>query len=341
MNGLVKPGDGDSYELEEPSDEERASSSEDELEVLLNGTADQKRRLIREYLTGESEASSGDEFEKEMEAELSGTLKTLETTWGPLAAVGPSEGTASQPALPEANMYDKIYFDSDSEDEDTPSSSTGRKRRQRSVQTNEELFYDPEEDDRDQAWVDSRRRAYSRRPGSGKSRSGPGLPGLPSSDAVLNCPACMITLCLDCQRHEKYRTQYRAMFVMNCSVKRDQVLRYKALQERRRRPKRRNPRNKGQRRQQEEEEEGEGEGEEQEEGGAPGGAGQELGGGGGGGRGSALEEAPAPRGGAPGPRGMAGEEVYHPVQCSECSTEVAVVDQEDVFHFFNILASHC
>ena len=54
--------------------------------MLLNGTADQKRRLLREYLTGESEASSGDEFQKEMEAELSTTLKTLETTWGPLAA---------------------------------------------------------------------------------------------------------------------------------------------------------------------------------------------------------------------------------------------------------------
>lgn len=61
-------------------------SSEDELDVLLNGTPDQKKKLIREYLTGESESSSGDEFEKEMEAELSSTIKTIEGTWGPSAA---------------------------------------------------------------------------------------------------------------------------------------------------------------------------------------------------------------------------------------------------------------
>lgn len=34
------------------------------------------------------------------------------------------------------------------------------------------------------------------------------------------------------------------------------------------------------------------------------------------------------------------EEVYHPVLCTECSTEVAVTDKDEVFHFFNVLASH-
>lgn len=34
------------------------------------------------------------------------------------------------------------------------------------------------------------------------------------------------------------------------------------------------------------------------------------------------------------------EEVYHPVLCTECSTEVAVMDKDEVFHFFNVLASH-
>ncbi|EFJ44907.1 hypothetical protein VOLCADRAFT_64139 [Volvox carteri f. nagariensis] len=38
------------------------------------------------------------------------------------------------------------------------------------------------------------------------------------SDAVLSCPGCFTTLCIDCQRHEKYHHQYRAMFVMNCAV---------------------------------------------------------------------------------------------------------------------------
>lgn len=58
--------------------------------MLLNGTPEQKKKLIREYLTGESESSSGDEFEKEMEAELCTTIKTIEGTWGPSTA-GKSE----------------------------------------------------------------------------------------------------------------------------------------------------------------------------------------------------------------------------------------------------------
>lgn len=79
----------DSYEIEEPSDEERAcSSSEDELDILLNGTPDQKKKLLREYLTGESESSSGDEFEKEMEEELSSTIKSMECKWTTPSAQG-------------------------------------------------------------------------------------------------------------------------------------------------------------------------------------------------------------------------------------------------------------
>lgn len=51
------------------------------MDVLLHGTPDQKRKLIRECLTGESESSSDDEFQKEMEAELNTTMKTMEGTW--------------------------------------------------------------------------------------------------------------------------------------------------------------------------------------------------------------------------------------------------------------------
>lgn len=40
------------------------------------------------------------------------------------------------------------------------------------------------------------------------------------SDAVLSCPGCFTMLCLDCQKHDKYHNQYRAMFVVNCQVRR-------------------------------------------------------------------------------------------------------------------------
>jgi hypothetical protein len=38
------------------------------------------------------------------------------------------------------------------------------------------------------------------------------------SDAVLSCPCCLQIVCMDCQRHERYTNQYRAMFVMNIGV---------------------------------------------------------------------------------------------------------------------------
>ncbi|CAK7337876.1 unnamed protein product [Dovyalis caffra] len=42
-------------------------------------------------------------------------------------------------------------------------------------------FYDPELDDKDELWVQKKRKGSD-------------------SDAVLSCPACFTTLCLDCQR---------------------------------------------------------------------------------------------------------------------------------------------
>ncbi|KAM9777812.1 E2F-associated phosphoprotein [Neosynchiropus ocellatus] len=311
MSTIHKGEQHDSYDLEEESDEDRgASSSEDELDVLLNGTPDQKKKLIREYLTGESESSSGDDFEKEMEAELSSTIKTMEGSWRPTApgdtrmdlctflisdihnmGCCPGETTAAGTS----QMYDKIYFDSDSDEEDTASSSrrTGRRR----IPTNDELLYDPDQDDRDQAWVDARRNRYAnrKRPSTSSSCSQKRQTASScNSDAVLNCPACMTTLCLDCQRHEKYRTQYRAMFVMNCTVKKEEVLRYQTKNDRRSRSQKKRRQNQ---------------------------------------KSAGASE--------PTPAGMNSDEIYHPVQCSECSTEVAVLDKDEVFHFFNILASHC
>mmetsp|Transcript_42273 Transcript_42273/g.72802 ORF Transcript_42273/g.72802 Transcript_42273/m.72802 type:complete len:161 (+) Transcript_42273:78-560(+) len=39
---------------------------------------------------------------------------------------------------------------------------------------------------------------------------------------LLSCPACFITLSMDCQQHEKYKNQWRAMFVSNCVTKLDE-----------------------------------------------------------------------------------------------------------------------
>lgn len=277
--------DDDPYLIEEASDEEPAlSSSEDEVDVLLHGTPDQKRKLIRECLTGESEPSSEDEFEKEMEAELNSTIKSMENKLSSLDK-GSSSGSGRVGTAP-SKYYDDIYFDSDSEEEDKTAQVTKKKKkRQHRIPTNDELLYDPEKDNRDQAWVDAQRRGYH---GLGTWRSHQQQRPVPNSDAVLNCPACMTTLCLDCQRHESYKTQYRAMFVMNCSVNKDEVLRYKIPENRKKRRSHKKMRSSD-------------------------------------GDTAGPEEA---------------EEIYHPVMCTECSTEVAVYDKDEVFHFFNVLASH-
>ncbi|XP_072485741.1 E2F-associated phosphoprotein [Notamacropus eugenii] len=274
----------DPYVVEEPSDEEPAlSSSEDEVDVLLHGTPDQKRKFIRECLTGESESSSEDEFEKEMEAELNSTIKTMEDKLSS-SETDSSLGTTNT-SMVLSKYYNDIYFDSDSEDEDTVTSQVNKKKKQQClIPTNDELLYDPEKDNRDQAWMDAQRRGYHcfGMQLSHKQQA------IPNSDAVLNCPACMTTLCLDCQRHEYYKTQYRAMFVMNCSVNKEEVLRYKGSVNQKKR--------RGHKKMKSDNED-------------------------------SIVQAE-------------NEEVYHPVKCTECSTEVAVFDKDEIYHFFNVLASH-
>ena len=61
-------------------------------------------------------------------------------------------------------------------------------------------FYDEDLDDQDQLWLDAHR------------------PQGTSSDAVLNCPACFAPLTQDCQRNTMFSNQYRAIFVSNVVV---------------------------------------------------------------------------------------------------------------------------
>lgn len=37
--------------------------------------------------------------------------------------------------------------------------------------------------------------------------------------------------------------------------------------------------------------------------------------------------------------GAAGDELFNPVKCSICNTEVGVLDKQEIFHFFNVLSS--
>ncbi|KAI4328591.1 hypothetical protein L6164_020931 [Bauhinia variegata] len=125
-------------------------------------------------------------------------------------------------------------------------------------------FYDPDLDDKDELWVHKKRRGRD-------------------SDAVLSCPACFTTLCLECQRHEKYLTQYRAIFVINCKIENNQVMRQNNSSSR---------------------------------------------------RGKRERE------GSDGSKAHSTEVgTFKQVCCSVCLTEVGVIDEDEVYHFFNVLPS--
>ncbi|UYV80534.1 EAPP [Cordylochernes scorpioides] len=238
-----------SYEVEdEDSDLEYYDSDSDD---EIDVAIKQKLGLPTRDLSEEED----DDFTAEMEGELTTRVNKLQPTTSAVS-------TAIQ-AQPKTDILKKSETDKDGE--------------------NLPEFYDPEMDDEDQRWVDDHRRSYLQ-PRTIQNKVKP----MPNSDAVLNCPACLSLLCLDCQRertrlidkavcvrrHDVYMTQYRAMFVMNCRVDEESSMEYKLSL-------------KGRRRKQTEE-----------------------------------------------------VELYNPVFCSVCNTEVAVYDKEEIFHFFNVLASH-
>lgn len=197
------------------------------------------------------------------------------------------------------NVYDNIYFDSDNEAEETGSGHGSRV-----LLSDDELFYDPGSDDKDQAWVDKQRNNYFAKVGSrGDAAISDGASSddaqrqkpLPNSDAVLNCPACFTLLCLDCQRHEFYHGQYRAMFVMNCVTNKSENRYVPSKSERYRNRKRKQV------------------GDTQT-------------------HSSSSATIPSFQ--------TERSDTFYPVSCKICSTEVGVFDSEEVYHFFNVLTSH-
>ncbi len=102
-------------------------------------------------------------------------------------------------------------------------------------------------------------------------------------------------------RHDIYKSQYRAMFVTNCRTVLEETLNFPAGGKQGRKNKRRK-----------------GNTSEQSDGGEP------------------WEGASASQG----QTSSAAKEVYHPVRCTQCNTEVGVFDKDEVYHFFNVLASY-
>ncbi|KAK6740462.1 hypothetical protein RB195_008743 [Necator americanus] len=148
-------------------------------------------------------------------------------------------------------------------------------------------FYDPEEDDNNEKWMQQQRKRTTGM--SDVSKKGkearPSIDG--NSDAVLSCPGCMVLLTRDCQRHEIYSGQYRAMFVENCRVEQESFKIEKTGKERRR-----------------------------------------------------ERQKMKKMGMDPNEQPSAEEDMFLPVHCAVCSTNVAVMDHEEVYHFFNVLSGY-
>ena len=98
-------------------------------------------------------------------------------------------------------LNNDLNLDSD-DDEDNVDGAPTEMQHQQSKLTNDDLMYDPDMDDTDQTWVDRQR--HNRHFYGGCQNGGKVTTGdqerSKKSDAILNCPACMTTLCLDCQR---------------------------------------------------------------------------------------------------------------------------------------------
>ncbi|KAF8773154.1 E2F-associated phosphoprotein like [Argiope bruennichi] len=231
----------DEYIVEEYSDEDYdSSSSDDDVQIFLK----KECGLLQVE----------DDFEKEVDQVMTAHLQKL-------------KGCEEETPVSDSALISK----NDSEKSDAQAKQD---------KINDELFYDPDMDDEDEKWINEKRRSYIY-PSSSSNKNNTEnkkLKPLPNSDAVLNCPACLSLLCLDCQRHDVYKSQYRAMFVSNCTVVETETLAYSNKKKFKKKKEH-----------------------------------------------SASSNE---------------KEIFNPVRCTVCNTEVAVYDKDEIYHFFNVLASY-
>ncbi|KAK3848645.1 MAG: E2F-associated phosphoprotein-domain-containing protein [Linnemannia gamsii] len=173
-----------------------------------------------------------------------------------------------------------------------------KKNKKHSTISDADLLYDPDEDDRDENWL-VKKISANRPPGC--------RPEDIWTDAILSCPMCLTQLCFDCQQHDVYTHQFRAMFVEHCRVVETERLRFPNV------PKKNNNNNKSKKASK---------------------SGSSL---------SSSTSSPGNAGAGKEPQEFKPspdddmDAVYNPVVCEICNTKVALMDQDEVFHFFNTI----
>eukprot|EP00667_Euglena_gracilis_P021818 EG_transcript_24036 len=189
-------------------------------------------------------------------------------------------------------------------------------------------LFDPEADDDDDRWVWQQvfkgdvkakgKKAHAR-----------------SSDALLSCPCCFATVCIDCVKHDEGSNQWRAIDVLNCVTDGSRLFEYRepagprvAGRPANRTQQRGGGPKKGQRRTAADDssnEEDDDDDDEDEEGGAalhlhPS---------------NPLHEVPPAAA-----VGMAPEDLYRTVHCEGCGVQVGVVDLNGIYHLYSVVPSN-
>ncbi|KAF9279269.1 hypothetical protein BGZ88_000076 [Linnemannia elongata] len=229
---------------------------------------------------GDDDGQDDDEKEYDIRAGLTSGI-----TSSSAAATGSSSSQMSDitKKLEESSMGESIK-------------STKKNNEKHATISDADLLYDPDEDDRDENWL-IKKIAANRPPGC--------RPEDIWTDAILSCPMCLTQLCFDCQQHEVYTHQFRAMFVENCRVVENERLRFPNV------PKKANNSKKSKKTSK---------------------AGSSLS--------TSLQGSKAAESETQVFKPSEDDDqdaVYNPVVCEICNTKVALMDQDEVFHFFNII----
>ncbi|GMT19670.1 hypothetical protein PFISCL1PPCAC_10967, partial [Pristionchus fissidentatus] len=265
--------------------------------VKKSALRSQKRRASEKVVEGdvemkmeeETEGGEGEGKEKKVkfaEPELPEKLKEEEKK-------SPKKKTKEE--LEEEAMESSSSEEDDEEDDNPIKAAAREARKTAKAERKKEKesktlpdFYNPSEDDDNEEWVQERRRSSQGKEGKGRKVNSKQIRLEDGSDAVLSCPGCMVLLTRDCQRHEVYNDQYRAMFVENCRVEEEERLTIEKTGKEKRKERQRRRR----------------------------------------------------EGGPEGSGAPTDNDVFKPVRCAVCSTKVAVIDHDEIYHFFNVLAGY-
>uniref|UniRef100_A0A1I7TMS1 E2F-associated phosphoprotein n=1 Tax=Caenorhabditis tropicalis TaxID=1561998 RepID=A0A1I7TMS1_9PELO len=198
-------------------------------------------------------------------------------TTQPLASILKKSSSPKKPKIEEEETKE-VKMEVDEIAEEKNPIKRAAMERLKEIEKNDDLLYDDQEDEDNEKWVKEHR----------KITRGQDVPD-GEADGVLSCPGCMVELTRDCQRHEIYKTQYRAMFVTNCQLEGEKMAIEKTGKEKRRQ--RQKSRKSG---------------------------------------GQTSSTAPL----------LDDSDLYTQVKCSSCGTIVAMMDSDEVYHFFNVLAGY-